>query len=84
MMVTSTDEAQDMAPLAMRLVGEAFGSNRFLYADTDLKIDLPQTRIVIDREGCGHGAGSGDRGAGPCGAVSGATPTTSITASARW
>ncbi|MBS0191819.1 MAG: efflux RND transporter permease subunit [Phycisphaerales bacterium] len=50
MMVTSTDEAQDMAPLAMRLVGEAFGSGKFLYADTDLKIDLPQTRIVIDRE----------------------------------
>jgi multidrug efflux pump len=26
-------------------VGAAFGSGKFMYADTDLKIDLPQTRI---------------------------------------
>jgi multidrug efflux pump len=50
MMVTSTDEAPQMAGYAMQLVGEAFGSGKFLYADTDLQIDLPQTRIVIDRE----------------------------------
>ncbi len=50
LMVTSTDEAQDMAKYAGMLVGEAFGSGKFLYADTDLKIDLPQTRIVIDRD----------------------------------
>ncbi|MBY0113362.1 MAG: efflux RND transporter permease subunit [Phycisphaerales bacterium] len=50
MMVTSTEEAPQMAGYAMQLVGEAFGSGKFLYADTDLKIDLPQTRIVIDRE----------------------------------
>lgn len=39
-----------MAPIAGQLVGEAFASGKYLYADTDLKIDLPQTRIVIDRE----------------------------------
>jgi multidrug efflux pump len=50
MMVTSTDEAEDMAPIAGQLIGAAFGSGKFLYADSDLKVDLPQTRIVIDRE----------------------------------
>ena len=25
-------------------------SGKFLYVDTDLKIDLPQARVVIDRE----------------------------------
>ncbi|MCC6678685.1 MAG: efflux RND transporter permease subunit [Phycisphaerales bacterium] len=49
-MVTSTDEAANMAPIAGQLVGAAFGSGKFLYADSDLKVDLPQTRIVIDRE----------------------------------
>jgi multidrug efflux pump len=48
--VTSADEAQDMAPYAQALVGAAFGSGKFLFAETDLKVDLPQTRIVIDRE----------------------------------
>lgn len=50
MMITSTDEAEQMAQYAGQLVGAAFGSGKFLYADSDLKIDLPQTRIVIDRE----------------------------------
>ncbi|MGH7245253.1 MAG: efflux RND transporter permease subunit [Phycisphaerales bacterium] len=50
MMVTSTDEAEKMAPIAGQLIGAAFGSGKFLYADSDLKVDLPQTRIVIDRE----------------------------------
>lgn len=50
MIVTSTDEPQAMAAYAGQLVGAAFGSGMFVYADTDLKIDLPQTRIVIDRE----------------------------------
>jgi multidrug efflux pump len=49
-MITSTDEAEEMAELAGRLVGAAFQSGKFLYADTDLKLDLPQTKIVIDRE----------------------------------
>ncbi|MBX3389266.1 MAG: efflux RND transporter permease subunit [Phycisphaeraceae bacterium] len=50
LMVTSTQEAQDMEQYAGMLVGAAFGSGKFLYADTDLKVDLPQTRIVIDRD----------------------------------
>ncbi|MFZ4575248.1 MAG: efflux RND transporter permease subunit [Phycisphaerales bacterium] len=49
LLVTSTDEAQDMSPIAGQLIGAAFGSGKFLYADADLKIDLPQTRLVIDK-----------------------------------
>ena len=50
LMVTSTDEAEVMAEYAGKLIGAAFGSGKFLYADSDLKVDLPQTRIVIDRD----------------------------------
>jgi multidrug efflux pump len=39
-----------MADYAARLVGAALGSGKFLFADTDLKIDLPQVRVVVDRE----------------------------------
>jgi multidrug efflux pump len=49
LIVTSTDEPEQLAQYAGQLVGAAFGSGKFVYADTDLKIDLPQTRIVIDR-----------------------------------
>lgn len=50
LIITSTDEPEQMAQYAGQLVGMAFGSNKFVYADTDLKIDLPQARIIIDRE----------------------------------
>jgi multidrug efflux pump len=48
--VTSPDEAEQMAPYIGQLVGAAFGSGKFLYADSELKIDLPQARIVIDKQ----------------------------------
>lgn len=48
--VTSTDEAPDMAPYIGQLIGAAFASGKFMYADSDLKIDLPQARIVIDKK----------------------------------
>jgi multidrug efflux pump len=41
---------EQMAEYAGKLVGAAFGSGKFLYADTDLKIDLPQVRVSINRE----------------------------------
>ncbi len=50
MLITSSDEADEMVGYAGQLVGAAFQSGLFLYADTDLKLDLPQTRIIIDRE----------------------------------
>ncbi len=50
LIVTSSDPPERMAEFAGQLVGAAFGSGKFLFADTDLKIDLPQTKIIIDRE----------------------------------
>lgn len=32
------------------IVGAGWASGRFLYVDTDLKIDLPEARVVLDRE----------------------------------
>jgi multidrug efflux pump len=34
----------------MPVVGAGWQSGKFLYVDTDLKIDLPEARVVIDRE----------------------------------
>ena len=42
--------AEQMADYAGKLVGTAFGSGKFLFADTDLKLDLPQVRVTINRE----------------------------------
>lgn len=50
LMVTSTDEADRMAEFVAPLVGAAFASGKFMYADADLKMDLPQTKIEIDRQ----------------------------------
>ncbi len=50
LMITSAESADKMAPYAGMLVGAAFGSGKFMFANTDLQIDLPQTRIIIDRD----------------------------------
>ncbi|MBR2534733.1 MAG: efflux RND transporter permease subunit [Hyphomicrobium sp.] len=42
--------AEQMAQYAGQLVGAAFGSGQFMFADTDLKIDLPQVRVIVNRE----------------------------------
>ncbi len=39
-----------MAAYASDLVGAAFASGKFQYADTDLKLDLPQVKVEIHRE----------------------------------
>jgi multidrug efflux pump len=41
---------EQMADYAGQLVGAGFKSGKFMFADTDLKIDLPQVRVQIDRE----------------------------------
>ncbi len=41
--------AEEMAGYARRLVQAAKDSGLFLFADTDIKIDLPQVRVAIDR-----------------------------------
>ncbi|GJQ28591.1 MAG: acriflavine resistance protein B [Phycisphaerae bacterium] len=49
LMITSSDEALDMEPVINQLIGAGYGSGKFVYVDSDLRIDLPQTRIEIDR-----------------------------------
>jgi multidrug efflux pump len=39
-----------MLEMVGAVVGAGWQSGKFLYVDTDLKIDLPQARVVIDRE----------------------------------
>lgn len=48
--VLSTDSYADMKQQADKMVAAALQSGKFLFADTDLKIDLPQVRIQLDRE----------------------------------
>jgi multidrug efflux pump len=41
---------EQMADYAGQLVNAAFASGQFMFADTDLKIDLPQVRVTVHRE----------------------------------
>ncbi len=41
---------EQMADYAGQLVNAAFASGQFMFADTDLKIDLPQVRVIVHRE----------------------------------
>lgn len=48
--ISSTAEPERMVEVAGQLVGAAFQSGMFMYADTDLKYDLPQGVLTIDRD----------------------------------
>ncbi|MBA4039450.1 MAG: multidrug efflux protein [Planctomyces sp.] len=50
LVLTSPDEAQEMEPYVQRIIGAGYASGKFVYVDSDLKIDLPQTLIEIDRK----------------------------------
>jgi multidrug efflux pump len=41
---------EQMLETTAAVVGAGWQSGKFLYVDTDLKIDLPEARVVIDRE----------------------------------
>src|SRR6185436_16967308 len=41
---------EQMLQTVGQVVGAGWQSGKFLYVDTDLKIDLPEARVVIDRE----------------------------------
>jgi multidrug efflux pump len=49
MVIRGNAPPEEMAGYAAKLVGAAFGSGVFMFADTDLKIDLPQIRLEVDR-----------------------------------
>ncbi len=48
--ILSTAEPQQLAEFANQLVGKAFMSGKFMFADTDLKFDQPQAKVVFNRD----------------------------------
>jgi multidrug efflux pump len=48
--IASTAEPQQLAEFAGQLVGKAFQSGLFMFADADLKFDQPQAEVVFDRD----------------------------------
>ena len=48
--VKSSAPYEEMKMYADQIVGAAFQSGEFLYADTDLKIDLPRIELQLDRQ----------------------------------
>ncbi|NNC98644.1 MAG: efflux RND transporter permease subunit [Gammaproteobacteria bacterium] len=50
LVVMSTDPYDEMKLHADRMVSAALSSGKFLFADTDLKIDLPQARFRLNRQ----------------------------------
>ncbi|NCZ62425.1 MAG: efflux RND transporter permease subunit, partial [Cellvibrionales bacterium] len=48
--ITSADDAATMLPYAKKLVRAAEESGLFLFADTDLRVDLAQVKINLDKQ----------------------------------
>jgi len=50
LVIASTAEPAQLVDIANKLVGKAFQSGMFMFADADLKYDQPQTEVVFDRD----------------------------------
>ncbi len=50
LVLQSDAPAEQMLEVISSMLGAGRQSGRFLYVDTDLKIDLPQARVILDRE----------------------------------
>jgi multidrug efflux pump len=48
--IVSAADPQQVSQLAEKLVQKAMASGLFIYADTDVKFDQPQTEVVFDRD----------------------------------
>jgi multidrug efflux pump len=48
--IVSAAEPEQVSQLAEQLVQKAMASGMFIYADTDVKFDQPQTEVVFDRD----------------------------------
>jgi multidrug efflux pump len=48
--IASPAEPQQLVDFAKQLVGKAFASGLFIYADADVKFDQPQAEVVFDRD----------------------------------
>jgi multidrug efflux pump len=49
LVLQSDQPVEQMLETVSAVIGAGFQSGKFLYVDTDLKMDLPQARVVIDR-----------------------------------
>src|SRR5262249_22581963 len=48
--VASTAEPEQVSALANEIMGKAYASHLFMFADTDVKFDQPQTQVVFNRD----------------------------------
>jgi multidrug efflux pump len=49
MVVRTDDNYSNMRNYAEKIIAQAYQSGNFMFVDTDLKIDLPQVELIIDR-----------------------------------
>ncbi|HTE65659.1 MAG TPA: efflux RND transporter permease subunit, partial [Candidatus Binatia bacterium] len=50
LVIASTAEPEKLVDVANQLVGKAFASGLFMFADADLKFDQPQAEVVFNRD----------------------------------
>lgn len=50
LVVQSSESHEAMDKYAQQMVAAAYASGKFMFANTDLKVDLPQIRFILDRE----------------------------------
>jgi multidrug efflux pump len=50
LVIATAGRPEQLAAIAQQLVGKAFASGMFLFADSDLKYDQPQAEVVFDRD----------------------------------
>lgn len=50
LVMESAAQLEDMVGLANTVLNAGWRSGKFLYVDTDLKVDLPEARVILDRE----------------------------------
>ncbi len=50
MVVRANDDYNTMKSFADRIIGQAYQSGNFLFVDTDLKIDMPQAELEINKD----------------------------------
>jgi multidrug efflux pump len=50
MVIATAGEPRELEAIAGQLVGKAFTSGLFMFADSDLKFDQPQSEVVFDRD----------------------------------
>jgi len=48
--IASAAEPEQVSQLAQQIVQKAMASGKFIFADTDVKFDQPQTEVVFDRD----------------------------------